>query len=152
MADDWMYFLQTSSCRHTFQTLFFFCYPLASDAKHSKVFVTQSCPTLCISIDCSPPGSTVHRILQARTLEWGAIAFSGMTRLAKYKEPFTWKQIPGFELQLCSQLAKTSYFICLTLSFLVMKAKELGAKLKTLLVLKMYEALILILNPGFSNT
>ena len=57
-----------------------------------------------------------------------------------------------FELQLCSQLAKTSYFICLTLSFLVMKAKELGAKLKTLLVLKMYEALILILNPGFSNT
>ena len=75
MADDWMYFLQTSSCRHTFQTLFFFCYPLASDAKHSKVFVTQSCPTLCISIDCSPPGSTVHRILQARILEWVAIPF-----------------------------------------------------------------------------
>ena len=76
MADDWMYFLQTSSCRHTFQTLFFFCYPLASDAKHSKVFVTQSCPTLCISIDCSPPGSTVHRILQARILEWVAFPFS----------------------------------------------------------------------------
>ena len=112
----------------------------------------QSYLTLCDPMDCSLPGSSVHGILQARTLEWGAIAFSGMTRLAKYKEPFTWKQIPGFELQLCSQLAKTSYFICLTLSFLVMKAKELGAKLKTLLVLKMYEALILILNPGFSNT
>ena len=111
----------------------------------SESEVTQSCPTLCDPMDCSLPGSTVHGILQARTLEWGAIAFSGMTRLAKYKEPFTWKQIPGFELQLSSQLAKTSYFICLTLSFLIMKAKELGAKLKTLLVLKMYEALML--NP-----
>ena len=38
--------------------------------------VTQSCPTLCDSIDCSPLGSCVHGILQARTLEWVAIAFS----------------------------------------------------------------------------
>ena len=36
----------------------------------------QSCPTLCDSIDSSPPGSTVPGILQARTLEWVAIAFS----------------------------------------------------------------------------
>ena len=36
----------------------------------------QSCPTLCDSIDGSPPGSPVPGILQARTLEWGAIAFS----------------------------------------------------------------------------
>ena len=36
----------------------------------------QSCPTLCDPIDGSPPGSAVPRILQARTLEWGAIAFS----------------------------------------------------------------------------
>ena len=36
----------------------------------------QSCPTLCDPIDVSPPGSTVPGILQARTLEWGAIAFS----------------------------------------------------------------------------
>ena len=36
----------------------------------------QSCPTLCDPIDGSPPGSSVHRILQARVLEWGAIAFS----------------------------------------------------------------------------
>ena len=36
----------------------------------------QSCPTLCNPIDCSPPGSPVPGILQARTLEWLAIAFS----------------------------------------------------------------------------
>ena len=33
------------------------------------VLVTQSCPTLCNPMDCSPPGSSVHGILQARTLE-----------------------------------------------------------------------------------
>ena len=32
----------------------------------------QSCPTLCDPMDSSPPGSTVHRILQARILEWVA--------------------------------------------------------------------------------
>ena len=36
----------------------------------------QSCPTLGDSMDCSPTGSSVHGILQARTLEWDAIAFS----------------------------------------------------------------------------
>ena len=36
------------------------------------------CPTLCDPIDSSPPGSSVHGILQARTLEWGAIAFSAI--------------------------------------------------------------------------
>ena len=36
----------------------------------------QSCLTLCDPIDGSPPGSPVPGILQARTLEWGAISFS----------------------------------------------------------------------------
>ena len=36
----------------------------------------QSCPTLCDPMDCSPPGSSVHGIFQARTLEWGAVAYS----------------------------------------------------------------------------
>ena len=36
----------------------------------------QSCPTLCDPIHGSPPGSTVPEILQARTLDWVAIAFS----------------------------------------------------------------------------
>ena len=34
------------------------------------------CPTLCYSMDCSLPGSSIHRIFCARVLEWGAIFFS----------------------------------------------------------------------------
>ena len=40
------------------------------------VLVTQLCPTLCDPKDCSPPGSSVHGIFQARILEWVAISFS----------------------------------------------------------------------------
>ena len=36
----------------------------------------QSCPTLCYLMDRSPPGSSVHGVLWARTLEWVAIPFS----------------------------------------------------------------------------
>ena len=41
-----------------------------------KVKVTQLCPILCDPIDCSPSGSCVDGILQARILEWVAISFS----------------------------------------------------------------------------
>ena len=40
------------------------------------MLVAQSCPTLCDPTDCSPPGSSVHWILQARIPEWVAIPFS----------------------------------------------------------------------------
>jgi len=42
----------------------------------SQSEVAQSCPTLRDPMDCSPPGSSVHGIFQARVLEWGAITFS----------------------------------------------------------------------------
>ena len=42
----------------------------------SESEVTQSCLTLNNPMDCSPPGSSVRGIFQARVLEWGAIAFS----------------------------------------------------------------------------
>ena len=42
----------------------------------SQSEVAQSCLTLSNPMDCSPPGSSVHGIFQARVLEWGAIAFS----------------------------------------------------------------------------
>ena len=42
----------------------------------SQCEVAQSCPTLSDLMDCSPPGSSVHGIFQARVLEWGAITFS----------------------------------------------------------------------------
>ena len=42
----------------------------------SESEVAQLCPTLRDPMDCSPLGSSVHGIFQARVLEWGAIAFS----------------------------------------------------------------------------
>ena len=44
--------------------------------KVSEHVSTQSCHTLCDPIDCSPPGSSVHGILQAGILEWVATPFS----------------------------------------------------------------------------
>ena len=44
--------------------------------KKERKLVTQSCSTLCKLMDCSLPGSSVHRILQARILEWVATPFS----------------------------------------------------------------------------
>ena len=41
-----------------------------------SIQVTQSCLTPCDPMDCSPPGSSVHQIPQARTLEWVTISFS----------------------------------------------------------------------------
>ena len=45
----------------------------------SEVKVAQSCPTFCNSMDCSPPGSSVHRILQTRILEWVVTKTAGST-------------------------------------------------------------------------
>ena len=42
----------------------------------NEIEVVQLCPTLSDPIDCSPPGSSVHGIFQARVLEWDAITFS----------------------------------------------------------------------------
>ena len=42
-----------------------------------KALVAQSCPTLCDPMDCSPPGSSVPGILQARIMEWIAMRFTG---------------------------------------------------------------------------
>ena len=47
------------------------CMKVKSDSE-----VAQSCLTLCNPMDCSPPGSSIYGIFQARVLEWGAIAFS----------------------------------------------------------------------------
>ena len=44
----------------------------------SESEVAQLCLTLSDPMDCSLPGSSVHGILQARVLEWGAIAFSDL--------------------------------------------------------------------------
>ena len=53
-----------------------------------KVLVDQSHPALCNAMDCSPPGSPVHGVLQARILEWVAISFSRGSSL-----PRDWTQV-----------------------------------------------------------
>ena len=52
-------------------------YPLVSTL--CVCVCSQFCPTLCNSMDCSPPGSSVHEIFQARILKWVAISYSGIS-------------------------------------------------------------------------
>ena len=47
----------------------------------------QSCPTLCNTLDCSPPGSSVHRIFQARILKWVAIPSSRRSSQPRKSNP-----------------------------------------------------------------
>ena len=49
--------------------------------------MAQSCSTLCDPMDCSPPGSSVHGILQTRILEWIAIPFSRGSSQPRDREP-----------------------------------------------------------------
>ena len=56
----------------------------------SESEVAQSCPTLCDPMDCSPPCSSVHRISQARILEWVAISFS-----RGFSRPKDWTRVSG---------------------------------------------------------
>ena len=52
----------------------------------SESEVAQSCLTLRDPMDCSPPGSSIHGIFQARVLEWGAIAFSNLDSILKSRD------------------------------------------------------------------
>ena len=54
----------------------------------SESEVAQSRLTLSDPMDCSPPGSSVHGIFQARVLEWGAIAFSKGSLYVGFKSSF----------------------------------------------------------------
>ena len=52
--------------------------------------VPQSCLTLCDLMDCSPPGSSVHGILQARILEWVAVSFSRGSSQPRDRTQVSW--------------------------------------------------------------
>ena len=84
-----------------------------------KVLVSQSCLALCDLVDCTPPGSSVHTILQARILEWVAISYS---RGSSW--PRNWTQVSCFvgslftiwstrEAQNMKWLGKTKIFLTL---------------------------------------
>ena len=62
--------------RHSLSPLSSTCRLGPESERKVKMFVAQSCLTLCDSMDCSLPGSSVHGILQARILEWVAISVS----------------------------------------------------------------------------
>ena len=67
------------------------CYPIKS---LRKLWHVSSCLTLCDTRNCSPPGSSVHGILQARIREWVAISFSrGTSCLRDRTRLLHWRQI-----------------------------------------------------------
>ena len=68
-----------------------------------KVLVAQLCPTLCNSMDCSPPGSSIHGILPVRILEWVVIPFSS----GSYR--------PGWEDSIKSQLSRAMWLLGTTI-------------------------------------
>ena len=52
-----------------------------------KLLVTQSCLTICDPMDCSPPGFSIHKVLQARILEFATISFARACFQPRYQ---TW--------------------------------------------------------------
>ena len=83
----------------------------------SESEVAQSCPTRSDPMDCSPPGSSVHGIFQARVLEWGAIAFyspnTGILLFMIYP-PSGMSFLKKFQLTL---FFHTSYAVAINLAF-----------------------------------
>ena len=63
----------------------FFFFFIVSHKSHVCAELLQSCPTLCNHMDDSPPGSSVHGILQARVLEWVAMPSSRRSSWARDK-------------------------------------------------------------------
>ena len=66
----------------------------------SESEVAQSCPTLCDPMDCSLPGFSVRRILQARVLEWVAVSFSRRSFQPRDRTPVSC--IAGRRLTICA--------------------------------------------------
>ena len=68
-------------------------------------------PTLCGPIDGSPPGSPVPGILQARTLEWGAIAFPNAWKWKVKAKPLSCVRLPAtatYEAPLALELQQST--------------------------------------------
>ena len=71
----------------------------------------QSCLTLSDPMDCSPPGSSIRGIFQARVLEWGAIAFSQAIYTFNeipIKRPMVFFRVRTNNFTICMEIQKTS--------------------------------------------
>ena len=82
---------------------------------HVCVSVPQLCLTLCDPMDCNPPGSSVHGILQARILEWVAISFSKGSSW-----PGDWTQVSHIAGRLFTNwVIRKDLFHCMTMLYFV---------------------------------
>ena len=77
-----IYVLSITFCQYCLLSCFLSI--LVEYESESESEVAQSCPTLCDPMDCSPPGSSVHGIPQARILEWVAIVWERVKYLLIY--------------------------------------------------------------------
>ena len=105
--------------------------------KKGKVLVAQFCLTLWDPTDSNPPGSSVHRILQARIVEWVVIPFS---RGSFWSRDRTWTwvfHIAGFTIW-ASRIKLPDPAI----SLLVIQPKGLGAVLKRYLYIHIHSSII----------
>ena len=88
----------------------------------SESEVAQLCLTLSNPMACSPPGSSIHGIFQARRLEWGASAFSAAPPCPA---PTPWWWMPASGLLLCWQLRLGTYSVVPPRPLLVMLPSEI---------------------------
>ena len=82
------------------------------------VLAAQSCPTLYNPMDCSPPGSSAHGILQVRILEWVAIPFSKVSSQPRNRIWVSWVADRFFTIKATreAEFSYRSMFIYFSLS------------------------------------
>ena len=78
--------------------------------------VSHLCTTLCNPMDCSPPGSSVHGILQVRTLEWVAIPFSRGTSWPSNGTSISWLQADSLPSELPGKRYNISMYLHIDIS------------------------------------
>ena len=96
------------------------------------MLVVQLCLTLCDPMDCGPPGSSVHGILQARILEWVAIPFSrgfSQVRVQIQVSCIAVDSLPSEPISICKTAQKT------WISILSIALEEVLDCLRTIIIL-----------------